>query len=392
VARYREIADDLRAKIQAGIYPVGTKLPSISDLQEQYDVPALNTIRGAQQVLVDEGMLETRQGVGAFVIAADSLGEFDVTATLAQARDSLTTVLAALEAKASQQVVIESVAALQTTMRFAERRLGAAKWEPASGSEAASELSNTETRHGGGPWGEDAPRTAYAAANLMMTGVVDNLGSLHQLLDDRMPVIGPTVVARSAIEIGAGAWWLMEPGIGVRRRVCRELALSLASARRAKQVAEEFQAKGFQVGPAITEALQQEARVLQRITDLGIATPTSGYYPVIENEQAMKATVATAAMLKAILPANVPAQSIYHTYSAVTHGQIYGLLNFMAPGVTSDGSSLLHWHLPPDVLDSTIQMAIAAFREAYRRINKVMGWGKLEGDLWEIKLGKIYNS
>ena len=232
----------------------------------------------------------------------------------------------------------------------------------------------------------------YAAANLMMTGVVDNLGSLHQLLDDRMPVIGPTVVARSAIEIGAGAWWLMEPGIGVRRRVCRELALSLASARRAKQVAEEFQAKGFQVGPAITEALQQEARVLQRITDLGIATPTPGYYPVIENEQAMKATVATAAMLKAILPANVPAQSIYHTYSAVTHGQIYGLLNFMAPGVTSDGSSLLHWHLPPDVLDSTIQMAIAAFREAYRRINKVMGWGKLEGDLWEIKLGKIYNS
>ena len=119
-------------------------------------------------------------------------------------------------------------------------------------------------------------------------------------------MIGPTVVARSAIEIGAGAWWLMEPGIGVRRRVCRELALSLASARRAKQVAEEFQAKGFQVGPAITEALQQEARVLQRITDLGIATPT----PVLPGDRERaghEATVATAAMLKAILPATVPA-------------------------------------------------------------------------------------
>ena len=58
--------------------------------------------------------------------------------------------LAALEAKVSQQVVIESAAALQTTMRFAERRLGAAKWEPASGSEAASELS--------------IPRLAMAAA------------------------------------------------------------------------------------------------------------------------------------------------------------------------------------------------------------------------------------
>jgi hypothetical protein len=44
------------------------------------------------------------------------------------------------------------------------------------------------------------------------------------------------------------------------------------------------------------------------------------------------------------------------------------------------------------VLDSTIQLAIVAFRESYQRINKVMGWGKLEGDLWEIKLRKIYNS
>jgi hypothetical protein len=142
----------------------------------------------------------------------------------------------------------------------------------------------------------------------------------------------------------------------------------------------------------ITDASQQEARVLQRIADLGIAAPSSGYSPVIENERAESATGATAAMLRSVLPASVPGQFVYRTYSAVTHGEIYGLMNFMAPGVTSDGSKLLHWHLPPEVLDSTIQLAIAAFREAYRRINKVMGWGKLKGDLWEIKLRKIYNS
>jgi hypothetical protein len=96
-------------------------------------------------------------------------------------------------------------------------------------------------------------------------------------------------------------------------------------------------------------------------------------------------------MLKVVLTAS-PGEYIYRTYSAVTHGEIYELMNFMAPGVTSDGSTLLHWHLPSEVLDSTIQLAILAFREAYRRINKVMGWGKLEGDLWEIKLQKIYNA
>jgi hypothetical protein len=67
-------------------------------------------------------------------------------------------------------------------------------------------------------------------------------------------------------------------------------------------------------------------------------------------------------------------------------------MNFMAPGVSSDGTTLLRWHLPPDVLDSAVQMAITGFREPWERISQVMGWGKLEGDLWEIKLSKIYST
>jgi hypothetical protein len=195
-------------------------------------------------------------------------------------------------------VALEGRAALEATVRFGRRHLGPAKWEPEPGSEAAAEIANTEVRQGGDPWGEDPPRTAYAAANLMMTGVLDNLASIHKLLGIEMPVIGPTVVARSAIEIASGAWWLMEPGIGARRRVCRELALSLESARRARQVAEEFQAQGVQVGQEIADALQQEARVLQRITDLGIAPPSPGLSPRVESEKAESATDATAAMLR----------------------------------------------------------------------------------------------
>ena len=119
-----------------------------------------------------------------------------------------------------QTAVAENRAALQATIEFGLRKLGAAKWEPAPGSEAAGELALADTRADGSPWGENQPRTAYAAANLMMTGVLDNLASLHQLLASQMPAIGPTVVARSAIEIGSGVWWLMEPGIGARARVC----------------------------------------------------------------------------------------------------------------------------------------------------------------------------
>ena len=91
----------------------------------------------------------------------------------------------------------------------------------------------------------------------------------------------------------------MESGIGARRRVCRELALSLDSARRARQVAEEFQAhalaNGVQVGQEITDAIQQEARILQRIMDLGIAPPSAGFSPKVESEKAESATDATVA-------------------------------------------------------------------------------------------------
>lgn len=59
-----------------------------------------------------------------------------------------------------------------------------------------------------------------------------------------MPAIGPTVIARSALEIRTTARWLMQPGIGVRRQACRELVLSLTSARRATQVAEALDDAG----------------------------------------------------------------------------------------------------------------------------------------------------
>src|SRR5438876_650101 len=98
MARYREIADDLRARIQSGQYPEGSKLPGIAELMKKYQVPGLNTIRAAQQLLVEEGMLETRQGVGAFVISSGPLQQVDVAGELLQARDALTRVITALRA------------------------------------------------------------------------------------------------------------------------------------------------------------------------------------------------------------------------------------------------------------------------------------------------------
>ena len=60
-------------------------------------MPGLNTIRQAQQLLVDDGLVETRQGVGAFVLRNDPPPlTVDVAAELRAARAAIDRALAAL--------------------------------------------------------------------------------------------------------------------------------------------------------------------------------------------------------------------------------------------------------------------------------------------------------
>ena len=77
MARYRDIAADLKTRIVGGEFAPGDQLPPITALMEHYRVPGLNTIRQAQQLLVDDGLVETRQGVGSFVLRAEPVpGQF----------------------------------------------------------------------------------------------------------------------------------------------------------------------------------------------------------------------------------------------------------------------------------------------------------------------------
>jgi DNA-binding GntR family transcriptional regulator len=67
-AKFRQIADDLRARIGAGEFPVGTQLPTKRELASGYGA-AIGTVDSALRVLRELGVAETRQGAGAFVIS-----------------------------------------------------------------------------------------------------------------------------------------------------------------------------------------------------------------------------------------------------------------------------------------------------------------------------------
>jgi DNA-binding GntR family transcriptional regulator len=99
MAKYIDIATDLRERIRSGEHAVGSKLPGISTLQEVYGVPGLNTIRAAQRILIGEGLLRPEQGVGTFVVrvpAAESESA-DALAELRVAREALDKAIRALE-------------------------------------------------------------------------------------------------------------------------------------------------------------------------------------------------------------------------------------------------------------------------------------------------------
>lgn len=63
---YHQIADALREQMRDGTYPPGAKLPSESELRQQWGV-ASKTVRAALDQLRAEGLVVGRQGVGSFV-------------------------------------------------------------------------------------------------------------------------------------------------------------------------------------------------------------------------------------------------------------------------------------------------------------------------------------
>jgi hypothetical protein len=63
---------------------------------------------------------------------------------------------------------------------------------------------------------------------------VDLVSALADLIDMQTTPLVPNVLARAAMEAGSQAWWLLEPGIGARRRVIRSMLIRAASARELK--------------------------------------------------------------------------------------------------------------------------------------------------------------
>jgi GntR family transcriptional regulator len=74
---YRQIADDLRRRIESGELGPGSQLPTELELREMFDNASRNTVRDAVKSLANSGLVVTRPGLGTFV--ADPIVPFAIT-------------------------------------------------------------------------------------------------------------------------------------------------------------------------------------------------------------------------------------------------------------------------------------------------------------------------
>jgi DNA-binding GntR family transcriptional regulator len=66
--KYQHVANELRRAISAGLYPVGSELPSTARLTETYSV-STTVVRAAVRELRDEGLVRGQPGKAVYVTA-----------------------------------------------------------------------------------------------------------------------------------------------------------------------------------------------------------------------------------------------------------------------------------------------------------------------------------
>jgi hypothetical protein len=258
-------------------------------------------------------------------------------------------------------------------------------WRGASGSQA--ELERTET----GPiadawWTPRAVSTAFAACRLQLVAMADHLVSLSHLLPTRSEdgTLTPLVIARSVIETGARAWWVVDPNLAAQQRVARGCAEQLYSAYQAERLA-----SAMTLPEGVAGISPELIRLRNRVADLGFSLGNDPDRPQVGSEQRPRPTKLVADFLDDTMYRQYRS-GVYPLYSAVAHGTQFGLLRaYRDEGARAEGERVYRRAVDQRDLDAAAGLSMAAFIAVLRRVVLVMGWGRVLVDLYEHRVRRL---
>lgn len=199
--------------------------------------------------------------------------------------------------------------------------------EPVAGSPAAQ-----EEKKAAGPLRELLYETT-ALANVRLIAAEDCLASVGLLLG-RNAAYAPMPTLRTAAELCARAWWLLEPDISEKDRVRRTLAdfwEGLVELRRIPTVS--------QVPQSFWERVEAHKQLAIR-AGIPVATRQGSAIPSVRNQKSSDPRRILSAMVKAApeLVKRTPGYS-YRFLSGFAHGEAFALQFLVTPGV--DGTATL---------------------------------------------------
>jgi len=115
---YQKVADDIKKNILSGIYEVGSLIPTENDLEKKYDVSKI-TVRKAVELLVAEGYLTKKSGIGTRVISNNLFNKLSKArsySSIVNEQSTLTKEILAVKTLDSKDTPIESAFKNQKVM------------------------------------------------------------------------------------------------------------------------------------------------------------------------------------------------------------------------------------------------------------------------------------